>query len=168
MTHLRRVLFGILAGILILSAPPVLAQDADDGVEGEVTAGPQYRADDRPGGSAKFEEFRDVPGGFVAERFIFSYRPKEGYVLDLKAWDMTQKDQRFSLEFGKQDRFRAYFTWAENPRRWTDRAKMLYADRGNGVFTLNDGLQSAVQAAAASADVLAPSGEWAPMPKGSR
>ena len=166
MTHLRRVLFGILAGILVLSAPPVLAQDADDGVEGEVTAGPQYRADDRPGGSAKFEEFRDVPGGFVAERFVFTYRPKEGFALDFKAWDVTQLDQRFSLQFGKQDRFRAYFTWAENPRRWTDRAKMLYADQGEGVFTLDDGLQTAVQAAATSADVLAPIGEWDPLTKG--
>lgn len=115
-----------------------------------MTAGPQYRADDRPGGSAKFEEFKDVPGGFVAERFVFTYRPKEGFALHFKAWDVTQKDQRFSLVFGKQNRFRAYFTWAENPRRWTDRAKMLYADRGDGVLTLDDGLQSAVQGAPAS------------------
>ncbi len=164
MTLRRHLAHPILAlALLLLGVGPAPAQpDApqDDPVDGSVTAGPQYRGDTLPGGSAKFGEYRDVPTGFVAARFILSYRPKEGFFVDLEARDVSEKDQNAFLQFGKQDLWKASFGWAENPRRWTDKAKMLYADRGNAVFTLDDTFQSAVQAAPASVDVALADGQW--------
>ncbi len=170
MTTLRCAFLTTTALILLLSAVPARAEDDQDKdqdkVEGSVTAGPQYRGDDRPGGSAKFEEYRDVPGGFIAERFILTYRPRDGFVIDVDARDLSQKDQSAFLQFGKQDRWKAYFNWSENPRRWTDQAKMLYADRGGAVFTLEDTLQSAVQAAASTSVDADANGQWDPGTRG--
>ncbi len=156
----RRVFLPCMALACVLAIAPAPAQEAEDKAEGEVSAGPQYRADDQAGGSAKFEEYRDVPNGFVAERFVFTYRPREGYVIDVQARDVSQRDQSARLRFGKQDRWRVFFNWQENPRRWTDRAKMLYANRGDAVFTLEDTLQSGVQAAPVSIDTTPADGEW--------
>jgi MtrB/PioB family decaheme-associated outer membrane protein len=169
---MKRAWLTTTALILLLNAVPARAEDDQDKdqdkVDGSVTAGPQYSGDTRPGGSAKFEEYRDVPGGFIAERFILTYRPRDGFVIDVDARDLSQKDQSAFLQFGRQDRWKAYFNWSENPRRWTDQAKMLYADRGGAVFTLDDTLQAAVQTAPASVDTTPADGEWDAGTKGAR
>ena len=45
-------------------------------------------------------------------------------------------------------------------RLWTDRAKQLYAEQPGDVFTLDDALQSAIQAAPASVDTSPADGQW--------
>jgi MtrB/PioB family decaheme-associated outer membrane protein len=134
-------------------------------VEGEIVTGPQWYLQEDPNNSAKFSEYREVPNGFVLEFMQFSWRPKANYFLELVAQDVSQLDQRIFLDAGKQDLWKFSFAWTENPRRWTDHAKQLYARQEGSVFTLDDSLQAAVQAAPASVDADA-NGEWDPGTKG--
>lgn len=151
-----------------LSVAPVPAEEPDE-IEGEILVGTQYFADTDNRDSAKFEEYRDVPNGFVAERLFVSWVPHPASFFDLNAFDIGQADQRLSAAFGKIDLWRGTIRWAENPRRWTDQAFMLFTHGGNAVFTLEDSFQSAVRAAAASslpAGDADSDGEWDPGTKG--
>lgn len=146
MTHGRRIAKGFLVLLsLALVAPSLRAQEADQ-VEGEVTFGPQYFVDEDNPGAAKFEEYRDVPNGVVAERLVFSWTPKPRFYFDVDAYDLTQRDQRIGVEFGNTDVWRGTIRWTENRRLWTDQAFTLFTNQGGGVFTLEDSFQSAVQA----------------------
>jgi MtrB/PioB family decaheme-associated outer membrane protein len=147
------VLFGA-AGLA-----PSLAQEAAE-TRAEVTVGPQHYVDEERRHSAKFEEYRDVPNGFVAERLLFEWVPKPGFFFDVRGFDVSQRDQKIGVRFGKTDLWKGTLTWQENPRLWTDRAVMLYADQGGGLFTLEDTLQEAVRTAPASADTTPADGEW--------
>lgn len=129
-------------------------------VEGEVVPGIQYYADTDNRDSAKFLEYRDVPNGFVLPHLLFSWRPTDRGYFELNAFDISQKDQRIFAEYGKQDLWKGTIRWVENPRKWTDQAFQLYAYRGNGVFKLDDALQSAVEAAPPSADTAPADGFW--------
>jgi len=157
------------AVLLLLSLtglPPLSAADepekkiSDASVEGEILAGPQWYAQEDPNASAKFNEYREVPNGFVLESLLLSWRPSSRRYLELAARDVSQLDQRVGLTVGAQDLWRLRFSWAENPRRWTDHANQLFTHQGQGVFTLNDTLQAAVQAAPASADTTPADGQW--------
>lgn len=139
---------------------PVDPTVTDDGVSGEVVPGIQYYADTDNRDSAKFLEYRDVPNGFVLPHLLFSWRPSDRGYFDLDARDISQKDQRIFAEYGRVDLWKGTIRWVENPRRWTDQAFQLYANRGNGVFTLDNALQSAVEAAPASADTAPADGHW--------
>jgi MtrB/PioB family decaheme-associated outer membrane protein len=101
-----------------------------------------------------------VPGGFTADQLFLNWTPKEGFFFDLRAFDVSQNDQRLDSSFGKQDRWNGSITWAQNPRLWTDRAKQLYARQPGAVFTLDDTLQSAIQAAPVSVDTTPADGQW--------
>jgi hypothetical protein len=50
-------------------------EENKDEVQGEIVFGPQYFADTDNRESKKFEEYRDVPNGFVVESFDFAWRP---------------------------------------------------------------------------------------------
>src|SRR5437867_8716412 len=119
-----------LCGILLLSSlsglPSLRAAEGSQEAEGEAVVGPQWYASEDPSHSAKFSEFRDVPNGFVIEQFVFAWKPKPAYFLDLSARDVSQLDQRLGMELGKRDLWWFHFSWAENPRRWTDQARMLF------------------------------------------
>jgi MtrB/PioB family decaheme-associated outer membrane protein len=152
-----------------LSAP-LRAEDAatEDEIHGEWVVGDQYYAATDNRDSAKFQEFRDVPNGFVAERFALSWTPKARAYFDLDAVDIGQDDQRLNVEFGRTDVWRGTVRWVENPRRWTDSAVSLFGQSGD-LFTLEDSFQSAVRTAAAStlpAGDADSNGEWDPGTKG--
>ena len=162
--------FAVVLGVFL---PAMAADDgkqaddakAGDTVEGEIIFGPQYFADTNNRDSGKFEEFRDVPNGFVIERFDFLWRPTERSYLEIGLLGATQRDQRLNVEFGRYDVWRGTIHWYENPRLWTDQAFQLFAQTGPGVFTLEDPFQAAVRAAPASVDADA-NQEWDPGTKG--
>jgi len=135
-----------------LAAPVPAAETGSPEYAGEFVTGPQYYADSDNRDSAKFEEYRDVPSGFVLESLLFTWRPSPGWYLDLAARDVVQRDQQIFVEFGKLDLWKGEVHWRENVRRWTDDAFQLFTYQENGVFTLDDALQTAVQAAPASVD----------------
>lgn len=178
MTRLERAwVLPLLALALVVRAPAFAADEAakdatakdetekDDAIEGELIFGPQYFADSDNRDSNKFEEFRDVPNGFVVERFDFLWRPAERSYFELNVRDVTQRDMRLDATFGRYDLWRGTIHWSQNPRRWTDQAYQLYAQSAPGVFTLVDPLQAAVRAAPASVDADADQ-EWDPGTKG--
>ena len=133
---------------------------ADGTLSGEVTPGVRYFVDSEDRNSAKFLEFRDVPNGFVLPHLEFTWSPKERTYFHLDAIDVSEDDQRIEAEFGQIDRWKGAIRWVENPRRWTDHARQLYGRQANGVFTLDDTLQAAVQAAPASVDTTPADGLW--------
>jgi MtrB/PioB family decaheme-associated outer membrane protein len=150
--------------------PPKDESKADDAnkdaaVEGEIIFGPEYFADTDNRDSKKFEEYRDVPNGFVVEWFDFHWRPAERMFFDLSVRDVTQRDQKILFQVGRQDLWRGTVHWSENPREWTDQAYQLFAESSLGKFTLEDSFQAAVRAAPASVDANG-DGEWDPGTKG--
>ena len=127
------------------------APDDDDDVSGEVTVGGQALDEDPPD-AAKFSEYREVPTGFLADRLILRWRPQPMFYLDVEALNVSREDSRGLLQFGRFDLWSASVRWNDNPRRWGDDAESLFASQGDGIFTLDDTLQAAVQAAPASVD----------------
>jgi hypothetical protein len=125
------------------------ADDAskDAAVEGEIIFGPQYFADTDNRDSKKFEEYRDVPNGFVVEWFDFHWRPADRMFFDLSVRDVTQRDQKILFQVGRQDLWRGTVHWSENPREWTDQAYQLFPQSSLGKFTLEDSFQAAARGA---------------------
>src|SRR5262245_6427716 len=161
MTTRQGLAVGLVMALVALGVAPAKAEEQPQKAQptGEAVVGVTGQAQD-PEGSAKFHEFRDVPGGLTADRLFLSWTPKEGFVFDLRAVDVSQRDQNADFSFGRQDLWRASFSWAQNPRLWTDHAKQLYAQHPGAVFTLDDALQSAIQAAPASVDTTPADGQW--------
>lgn len=154
----------LVLALLAFALVPAAAQDADSRPTGaEITFGPQYYVVEDQNDSAKFQEYRDVPTGFVAERFIFSWAPKERWFFDVDAYDISQRDQRIGVGFGKTDLWKGTIRWVENRRLWTDQAAQLWSHQGSGVFTLEDSFQSTVQGASTAAPADADmDGLWDP------
>src|SRR6185503_11690316 len=141
------------------------AEDEKDDLAGEVVLGTQYFADTDNRDSHKFEEFRDVPNGFVVPLLDFRWRPPGRTYLEVGVIDASERDQRGFVALGRQDLWRGAVTWSQNTREWTDQAFQLYARSGPGTFTLDDTLQAAVRAAPASVDANGDL-EWDPGTKG--
>jgi MtrB/PioB family decaheme-associated outer membrane protein len=160
MTIRRAIAIAFVIALGLASSAPARADEDQKGsTSGDVLVGATGQDQD-PVNSAKFHEFRDVPSGFTADRLFLSWTPKEGFFVDLRALDVSQRDQRIGFTFGKQDVWKGSFTWAQNPRLWTDHAKQLYAQQPGDVFTLDDTLQAAIQAAPASVDTTPADGQW--------
>jgi MtrB/PioB family decaheme-associated outer membrane protein len=155
----RRAIAWVIALGLVSFVPGWAEEEQKAEISGETVVGVTGQDED-PVNSAKFSEFRDVPSGFTADRLFLSWSPKQGFFFDLRAFDVSQRDQRGAVAFGKQDLWTGSITWAENPRLWSDQARQLYARQPDGVFTLDDALQSAIQAGAASVDTTPADGQW--------
>jgi MtrB/PioB family decaheme-associated outer membrane protein len=154
--------------LALIALAPVYAADEETSTsttDGEIIFGPQYFAVTDNRDSKKFEEFRDVPNGFVVEWFDFHWRPAERMFFDLTVRDVTQRDQKILFQVGRQDLWRATVRWSENPREWTDQAVQTWAENDARIFTLEDSFQAAVRAAPNSVDADA-DGEWDPGTKG--
>lgn len=128
-------------------------------VTGEVTVGGQGLSEDPPN-SAKFFEYRDVPSGFVAESVNLFWTPRQRSFFLVNAYDISQQDSRGAVEFGTFDQWRGTILWVNNPRHWGDDPEQLWARQGDAVFTLDDTLQAAVQAAPAQVDTTPADGFW--------
>ncbi len=154
---------GIAIGLVIGACFwPSVASAADKEQKGSVTGEALVGVtgqDQDPVDSAKFHEFRDVPSGFTADRLFLSWTPREDFFFDLRAADVSQRDQRIGVTFGRTDLWQGSMTWTENPRLWTDHARQLYARQAGAVFTLDDSLQSAIQGGAANVDADS-NGQW--------
>ena len=172
MTHRRRVLAGLQVLLLVAAAVPAAAEEASTAreastISGEISFGLQYYLDQLKSDSAKFEEYQDVPNGFVAEQLLFSWSPGRRFYLNVNAIDVTQLDQRIQVDFGTTDLWRGRIRWIENQRLWTDQAETLFAQRSGATFKLEDSFQSAVQAASPTNVDANGDDIWDPGSKGS-
>jgi len=160
MKDARRTLWILVTIMALAAGAPAPAQEEEkeeeqgaDTVDGEIRFGLQYFLDETQQGSAKFEEYREVPNGFVAEWLSFLWSPGSDFSLLVEARDVSQDDQRIDVVFGQFDRWRGNIRWQENQRLWTDQSATLFSHQGGAVFTLEDSFQSAVQAGGANADL---------------
>src|SRR5580765_2568926 len=107
MTRCAKVgLVPLLLSCALAVAPLVAADDEADEIDGDVIFGPQYFVDSDNRDSGKFEEYRDVPNGFVIDWFDFLWRPSERSYFGVSVTDVSQRDQRLRAEFGRQDVWR--------------------------------------------------------------
>jgi MtrB/PioB family decaheme-associated outer membrane protein len=161
MTTRQAIAVGLVSALGLASIASAAAEDQPQKGQatGDAVVGITGQDQD-PVDSAKFHEYRDTPSGLTADRLFLNWAPKEGFFIDLRAFDVSQRDQRIGVTFGKQDLWSGSITWTQNPRLWTDRAEQLYARQPGAVFTLDDTLQSAIQAAPVSVDTSPADGQW--------
>ena len=160
MTHRRLMkLHGAASALLLIGLLAAPAAADDTNTQGEVELGAIWFVESDPGDSAKFEEYRDVPSGLTLEHAVIDWWNDGQWHLDFEGTDLVQDDQRLDLRFGKLDLFKLTVGWDENTRRYGEQANQLWTHQGGGVFTLDDTLQSAIEAAGASVD-LDDDGAW--------
>src|SRR5262245_4591637 len=119
MTTRRVIAMGFVITLGLLPFAPASAENEpqNSSATGDAVVGVTGQ-DEEPVNSAKFQEFRDVPSGFTADRLFLNWTPKEGFHFDLRAFDVSQRDQRVGLSFGKRDLWTGTIAWAQNPRLW--------------------------------------------------
>lgn len=166
----------LVALALALNPSPVLADD-DDRTSGVVEPSVFWFVENDPEDSAKFEQYREVPSGPAMDHFDVQWL-KSDKVFDpalyfrIEGWDVAQDDQRIDLTMGKRGLWKGKIYWAENPRRYGDDAHQLHSYDGDGVFSLIDAFQTAVQGGTATGgsnnqgDTAPTDGVWDPGTKG--
>lgn len=105
----------------------------------------------------KFEEYRSVPNGLYVERYKLDLG-WSGYDLTFKARNISQRDEEASLSGGRPGVVSYRFSWNRIPHRYSNEARTLYDNKGNGVLTLPDGLQNYFQGASTTVYVATSSG----------
>jgi len=90
MTKFRAIAVGFVIALGLASLAPLAAEDEPQkgSVTGDAVIGVTGQDQD-PMNSAKFHEYRDVPGGLTADRLFLSWAPKEGFYFDLRAVDVS-------------------------------------------------------------------------------
>jgi MtrB/PioB family decaheme-associated outer membrane protein len=141
-----------LAAALLLITPSPAPAETDLGravATGEVEVGGRTITGDF--GSSKYEEYREQrPGVFGNAKVLVE--GKEGkYFLDGSATDIAEDDQHYELRIGRYGRYRLELEYDELPHVFSNRARTLYTDTGNGVLTFPDATQSAIEAAGTTA-----------------
>jgi Putative outer membrane beta-barrel porin, MtrB/PioB len=137
----KHFLLAIVLGSLTL---PAAAQDAaldKDFSYGEVTLGAQQRDSDT--NSSKFLEYRDIPQGGVLPYLRFEGKKGE-LRWDLKAADVTQKDQRYFLRFGNEHVV-VKGDYTGIPHNFGNGGKSLLGPVGENSWRLSDTVQQAYQ-----------------------
>ena len=129
------------AAILVASlAHPAAAQEEDFNY-GEVTLGALQRDSDTD--SSKFLEYRDIPQGGVVPYLRFEGK-KGALRWDLRAADVTQKDQRYFLRLGNE-RLVLRGDYTGIPHNFGNGGKSLLAPVGENEWRLSDSVQQAYQ-----------------------
>jgi MtrB/PioB family decaheme-associated outer membrane protein len=144
----RNLLVLSTLGAACWAAAAAMAVAGDNHVDGVVEPRLFVYLQSDPHDSAKFEQYRDVPETVALSHFNINWeKSKEtfggGTWVELDAVDLLQKDQRLKLGFGSRGLWKGEIKWSENPRRFGEVAHSPYTAQGNGVFTLDDTLQSA-------------------------
>lgn len=147
-----RAALAAVAAALLLTTPSPASAETEVGptvATGEVEVGGRTITGDF--GSSKYEEYREQrPGVFGNARFLVE--GKEGkYFLEGQATDIAEDDQHYGLRIGRYGRYRLELEYDETPHVFSNRARTLYGDEGNGVLTLPDATQSAIQAGGSAA-----------------
>ena len=133
----KHFLFAIILGSLAL---PAAAQE-DDFSYGEVTLGALQRDSDTD--SSKFLEYRDIPQGGVLPYLRFEGK-KGDLRWDLRAADVTQKDQRYFLRFGNK-RIVLKGEYTGIPHNFGNGGKSLLGPVAENEWRLSDTVQQTYQ-----------------------
>jgi hypothetical protein len=100
-------------------------------------------------GEAKFEEYRDVPEGFVLDLAHVRYQPADGKVdFDFTAIDAGQDDQRYGLGLRIPGTFSLRLGYTQLPRTYSTGSTTLYSGIGTGFLTIPESFRQGAEDAA--------------------
>ena len=108
-----------------------------------------FRSENVDGDFARYNRFRDWRQGGYLDRFKFE-KETETTFFNATANNVGYRDQRYSAEFHSIGKLKASFEWDQIPLFLSETSESLYTDRGNGVLSIDDGIQAALQAAVAT------------------
>jgi MtrB/PioB family decaheme-associated outer membrane protein len=105
---------------------------------------------DREGVSAKFEEYRDFNS--VSGELELEYRNKDRHFFEIRADNIGEDDQYVGFLGGWYGKLKVGFSYDQVPHKFALGARTLYSGIGSGNLTLDDGLQTRLQAAPGTID----------------
>ncbi|MBI4615348.1 MAG: MtrB/PioB family outer membrane beta-barrel protein [Planctomycetes bacterium] len=102
--------------------------------------------------AGKFLEYRDVPRYGSVDRLEFGNRKRstDEYYFRIKGKDVGQKDEHVDFEAGHYGTFDLDVTWDRLPHRFGTGGSTLYRGLGSGRLTINDQIQTDLQATSAA------------------
>lgn len=104
--------------------------------------------------SSKFEEYRDIPEPISGDIRLLYDQP-ERYKVELKANEIAEEDQNYSLNVNRYGQYKVRLAFDEIPHRFAYDAKSLFSGVGTGNLTVPDATQKDLQASATAAASLA-------------
>ena len=107
-----------------------------------------YRGNDVNGDAARYQRFRDLRDGGYVDQFKLK-KDSDTWLFKATANNVGYRDQRYTASFEDFGRVRVNFDWNQIPLWISDATATMYKDNGNGVLTIDDGIQQALQTATA-------------------
>jgi MtrB/PioB family decaheme-associated outer membrane protein len=114
-----------------------------------------YRGDSLSGDEARYNRFRDTRDGATVNNLRFARETDTTYFRG-EVFNMGYRDQRYFGEFQSIGKVKANFEWNQVPLFLSKDTQSLYTDTGNGVLTIADNIQTALQAAGTTAAIRDP------------
>lgn len=166
----------VIGAFLLTSGGLVAAQDTTQQASGQTAATPGpsatpqpgtpfvpkfglidfgYRGDSISGDEARHNRFRDTRDGGTVNNVQFTHETPTTYFRG-EAFNVGYRDQRYFGEFQSIGRVKASVEWNQVPLFLSRDTQSLYKNTGNGVLTVDDGLQAALQAAGGTAAIRDP------------
>ncbi|MBI5548331.1 MAG: MtrB/PioB family outer membrane beta-barrel protein [Deltaproteobacteria bacterium] len=130
----------------LVAAGAARAVDLGGGVflEEELAGGAQLK--DVSGSEEKFEEYRDVPKGFVLDLLRLTLeRPQSADYLDLEAIHVLRDDASYRIQAGRHGKLRIGFGYDLTPHNFS-RGVLLWGGFGTERLQIADVVQSQLQA----------------------
>lgn len=97
--------------------------------------------------SARFEEYRDVSGGFAVRKLHVTMDGTGARDLDFLATNVGKKDARYRLSYGKIGSYTLDVDYNKIPHRFGNDARTLFTQTSPGRFEIADPIQGALQSA---------------------
>jgi MtrB/PioB family decaheme-associated outer membrane protein len=108
--------------------------------------------------SAKWEEYRDVSGGFVIPRLHLIGEGAGERELDFNAENVRREDARYTLAYGIPGRYEFLLDYNRIPHHFGNDGHMLWTRTGPGRLEIADPVQAALQGALAGQLATNPAG----------
>jgi MtrB/PioB family decaheme-associated outer membrane protein len=153
-SHLGR---GYFAGLscLVLALPALAtAQDMTQPARSQsVMVDFGVRGTSSDGDAARYERYRDLGNGLFLDALRWN-SDRGGWLFRLSADHAGRKDQRFVGELVRPGRLKASGLWDQIPMLMSRTTRTLFTVQSPGVLTVDDAIQSQVQASATSLAAL--------------
>ncbi|HTM26061.1 MAG TPA: MtrB/PioB family outer membrane beta-barrel protein [Vicinamibacterales bacterium] len=107
-----------------------------------------FRTDNVTGDAARYSRFRDLREGAYVDRFRFT-KETDIWAFRATANNVGYRDQRFNVAYQDIGKLKLNFDWNQVPLFISDSTRTLYKNNGNGVLTIDNQLQQAIQDATA-------------------
>lgn len=107
-----------------------------------------YRGGSTTGDEARFQRYRDLRDGGYVDRFKFT-KDGETWLFKASANNVGYRDQRYTARFDDYGTLKVAFDWNQVPLWISNSTASIWKDNGNGVLSIDDNVQQALQNATA-------------------